>query len=240
MANTEIIETLQKQILRLQGGRRSKEEQAGLGLGPMESAFPGKIFPRGAVHELISFLPAEASSTNGFISAVLGKLMGHNGCCLWISSRRKIFPPALKAFGIEPARVLFADAWKVKDGLWAIEEGLKCGALTSVVGELSELSFNDSRRLQLAVEKSGVTGFIHRHQPKAINPVACVSRWKITPAPCSVDGNMPGLGFATWKVELLKVRNGEPGQWLVQWGPQGLTYIEEKVALPKIYELKTA
>lgn len=54
------------------------------------------------------------------------------------------------------------DAGKTKDSLWAIEEALKCNALIAVVGEITELTFNDSRRLQLAVEKSHVTGFIHR------------------------------------------------------------------------------
>jgi len=31
-----------------------------------------------------------------------------------------------------------------------------------------------------------------------------------------VDG-LPGLGFPRWQVELLKVRNGQPGSWVVEW-----------------------
>jgi protein ImuA len=142
MERAEIIEQLHKQILVLQGDQRSKEERSALGLGLIESAFPGKTFPRGAVHELVSLNSEAASSTNGFMSVVLGQLMKQDGCCMWISTKRKIFPPALRAFGIDPGRILFVDAWRVKDALWTIEEALKCEALNAVVGEVSELSFN--------------------------------------------------------------------------------------------------
>lgn len=240
VADQHIIEQLQRQILSMQGNHKPNEEGGNLGLGKIESAFPGKIFPRGAVHEFVSLNSEAASSTNGFISVVLGKLMKQGGCCIWISTRRNLFPPALKAFGVDPERILFVDAWRLKDALWTIEEALKCEALCAVVGEVSELSFNDSRRLQLAVEKSKVTGFIHRNLPKQINTVACVTRWKINPVASTLPNQMPGVGFPRWDVQLLKVRNGQPGQWLIQWGPQGLEYISEQIITPKTYERKTA
>jgi len=240
MTRVEIIEQLQNQILHLQGSHRQEDEQLPIGLGPIESAFPGKKFPRGAVHEFISFSPEDASSTSAFMSVVLAELMREKGSCVWISKGRRIFPPALKLYGIDPERVLFADAWKVKDIMWTIEEALKCDALTAVVGEISELSFNDSRRLQLAVEKSRVTGFIHRQQPRSINPVACVSRWKIKTVASVLPAGMPGVGFPRWEVELLKVRNGIPGKWLVQWSPRGLETIPEQTGRQIIYERETA
>jgi protein ImuA len=240
LADKDIIERLQKQILALQGSHTPSDEQLSIGLGEIESVFPEKIFPRAAVHELLSASSEDASSTNGFISVILGKLMQKSGCCIWISNRRKIFPPALKTFGLEPEQILFVDAWKVKDALWIIEEALKCDALTAVVGEISEISFNDSRRLQLAVEKSKVTGFIHRQQPKGINAVACVSRWKVTSVTSSLTGKVPGVGFPRWDVELLKVRNGQTGKWLVQWSPKGLEYISKQITTEKTHELKTA
>jgi protein ImuA len=240
MKRPEIIEQLQQQILSLQRNQKQTDEQLNIGLGQIESAFPGKVFPRGAIHELISLSSEEASSTNGFISVILGKLMPENGYCIWVSNNCKIYPLALKTFGIDPGRVLFVDTYKVKDALWTIEEALKCDALTAVVGEISELSFNDSRRLQLAVEQSKVTGFIHRQQPRSINTVACVSRWKISPVSSSLNGEMPGVGFPRWNAELLKVRNGKTGKWIVQWSPHGLEYISEQISTPDIYGRKTA
>jgi protein ImuA len=201
----------------------------------MEKSFAGNVFTKGAVHEFISNSAEEASCTSAFISVILGKLLSDTGHCLWISQvpRRSIFPPALQGFGIAAERMVFVDAGRSKEALWAIEEALKCEALTAVIGEITELSFNDSRRLQLAVEKSKVTGFIHRFKPKTENSVACVSRWKIKPL-ASKAGTLPGVGFSQWQVDLLKVRNGKPNHWQVQWSAQGLEYIRpEDKAMPE-------
>ena len=29
--------------------------------------------------------------------------------------------------------------------------------------------------------------------------------------------NMPGISFPRWQVELLKIRNGKPGRWQLEW-----------------------
>jgi protein ImuA len=236
----EIIDALQKQILTLQGIKTLETGQGQLGLGPIESAFPEKVFPRGAIHELVSFSPEEASSTNGFISVILGKLMREGGGCIWVSTRRTIYPPALKTFGIDPDRVLVIDAWRLKDALWTIEEALKCEAVQAVIGEIPELSFNDSRRLQLAVEKSRVTGFIHRNKPKQVNALACVSRWRVSPLPSGLNKSDTGVGFPKWNVELTRIRNGSPGKWILEWGPEGLEYITGEITRTKEYVRKIA
>jgi protein ImuA len=150
---------------------------------------------------------------------------------MWIGTSRKIFPPALKAFGIEPDQFIFVDLQKEKDVMWAMDEALKCDALTAVVAEMQDLSFTESRRLQLAVERSKVTGFVLRTNPKKISTTACVSRWKITPALTeSIDG-LPGIGFPQWKVELLRMRNGKPGTWNMRWENGKFKVIEQAQAI---------
>lgn len=186
------------------------------GLWEVEKAFPDHTFPLGAVHEFISYARESAAATNGFMAGLLAQLL-KKGTAVWVSNKRTIFPPALIQYGIDPERVIFIDVWKQKEVLWAIEEALKCNAVTAVIGELSELSFTESRRLQLAVEQSRVTGFIHRYTPKAENVTACVSRWKIAPVPGAIAGGLPGVGFSKWHVQLVKVRNGKPGSWQVEW-----------------------
>lgn len=237
MADRKIIEQLQNQILALQERRPATDTPpAALGLGEMEAALPGKIFPRGAIHELISAAPEDAACTNGFLSVLLGRLMHTSGHCLWVSTRRTIFPPALKAFGVEPHRLVFVDTRKIKDTLWTIEEALKCDALTAVVGEIGELDFNASRRLQLAVEQSGVTGFVHRYHPRTVSALACTTRWKITPLASGADDGLPGVGFPSWNVQLLKVRSGRPGEWQVRWSPEGFVYLggRSRIVTPHI------
>jgi protein ImuA len=136
---------------------------------------------------------------------------------LWISSSRTLFPPALKSFGLEPDRFIFIDLQKEKEVIWAMEEALKCEALSAVVGEIREIDFTASRRLQLAVEQSRVTGFILRNNYRNLNTTACVSRWKITPLSSESVDELPGIGFPKWKVELVRMRNGRSGVWDIQW-----------------------
>ena len=143
--------------------------------------------------------------------------MKNSGAVLWISTKRKIFPPALKNFGIDPARFIFIDLKKEKDILWAMEEALKCGALTAVVGEIQGIDFTSSRRLQLAVEESQVTGFIIRTNVSKLSTTACVSRWMISSTPSEPVEDLPGIGFPSWRVELMRMRNGRPGVWNVHW-----------------------
>jgi protein ImuA len=169
----------------------------------------------GAVHEFISYSKEAAAATNGFMSALMSALM-KNGTAIWVSNRRTIFPPALHFFGLQPERIIFIDLPNQQDVLWTIEEALKCNAVSAVVGELRELDFKESRRLQLAVEGSRVTGFIHRYNPRSENITASVTRWKISPLPGDAHG-MPGMGFPQWHVQLARVRNGKPGSWHVEW-----------------------
>jgi protein ImuA len=98
-----------------------------------------------------------------------------------------------------------------------MEEALKCDGLSAVIGEVPELSFTASRRLQLAVEKSQVTGFLIRRSVRHLNTTACVTRWKITSLPSESEDDLPGIGYPRWNVELLKVRNGKPGSWQIEW-----------------------
>ena len=223
----DIISELQTEILRLEGFKQCGRNAVDMGLGPIADSFPNALFPLGAVHEFLYGQPEDAAATDGFIAGLLAQLMGTGGTALWISASRTLFPPALKTFGIQPDRIIFVDLKKEKDILWAMEETLKCGALTAVVGELGEISFTGSRRLQLAVEQSQVTGFILRHNPRRVNTTACISRWKITPLPSSpvqhdsdrnaIIEDLPGIGFPQWKVELLRMRNGRPGVWNLKW-----------------------
>ena len=64
--------------------------------------------------------------------------MQSKGTAIWISATRKLFPAALKSFGIEPDHIIFIDLKKEKDILYAIEEALKCNKLTAVIGEIKQ------------------------------------------------------------------------------------------------------
>lgn len=236
----EIIRQLKEKLLVLEGfstGADSRKLDFGLGL--MDAAFPGGIFPSGAVHEFISPTERCAAATNGFISGLLSIHMKEGGTCLWVSAGRRLFPPALKFFGVEPHRVIFIDVKREKDILWVMEQGLKCKALAAVVAEPGNVSFAESRRLQLAIEESRVTGFLHRYRPRTESPLACVSRWKIRPLPSLSADGLPGVGLPRWEVELVKIRNGRPGIWQLEWYDAGFRHLSvQKQAIPEPVILK--
>lgn len=214
----DIITRLRRDILPLQGFKTATQDTVLDELfGTMKTAFPNAGFPMGAVHEFLAASAEDMAATSGFISGILSALLKKGGAAVWIGNAKTIFPPALACFGIAAEKIIFIHLKKEKEMLWAMEEALKCEGLAAVIGEIPELDFTASRRLQLAVEESRVTGFILRRNARMVNTTACVTRWKITPLASRLPGGMPGLGFPCWNAELLKVRNGKPGSWAIEW-----------------------
>ncbi|UCJ10236.1 Error-prone repair protein ImuA [Chitinophaga pendula] len=213
----EIIAQLQQDILLLQGFKPVAATTVQVGLGMMADAFPNGVFPTGAIHEMIGGSAEEVAATTGFIGGILGAMMERGGACLWIGRTECVFPPAFAMYGIAPERMIFIRLERDKDILWAMEEALQCEGLVAVVGEIREVSFTVSRRLQLAVERSHVTGFVLRYRPRRLEATACVARWQVRPQASISEGDLPGVGYPCWEVSLLKVRNGRTGVWKIGW-----------------------
>ncbi|WP_407430640.1 ImuA family protein [Arcticibacter sp.] len=228
-AKKELIEKLQKDILLWQGYKPQESGTAEqIGLGIVETAFPNGIFPTKGIHEFICAMPEHSAASEGFIGALLAVLMKDGAGCVWISTSRKLYPASLRTFNVDPERIIFMDVSKEQDVLWIMEESLKCDALCAVVAEINSLNVTESRRLQLAVEKNGVTGFILRKNPrKAISNIA-TARWRISPLPSYNEEEMPGIGFPRWNVELLKVRNGTLGSWELEWAGDRFVNIDHE------------
>ncbi|QPH38640.1 ImuA family protein [Pedobacter endophyticus] len=232
-AKRELFQKLQQDILLWQGFKPLSAGKAErIGLGEIEDAFPGKVFPQKAIHEFITVLPEHAAASEGFIAGLLSVLMENGAACVWASTSRGLFPASLSLFNVEPERIIFMDVQTEKDVLWITEEALKCEGLAAVVAEVNNLSLIESRRLQLTVEKSGVTGFILRKDENKTASTVATARWRISPLPSQTEEGMPGLGFPRWQVELLKVRNGNPGSFVLEWA--GEKFEEVKKAKKEI------
>jgi protein ImuA len=235
----DTISRLRKDILLWEGFKpAAPNHEDRVGLGPIEAAFPNGVFPTGAIHEMMCPTPELAAATCGFMAGLLSSLMQQGGVCLWIGVSRKLFPPSLMAFDVAPDQMIFVDLQREKDVLWVMEEALKCVGLAAVIAELREISFAQSRRLQLAVESSKVTGFLLRNDPRKLGTTTCVARWQITPIPSEPQDELPGVGFPRWNVELLKVRNGNPGNWKLEWADGRFTIIEEEITANELQERK--
>lgn len=213
----DIISQLQTDIHRLEGFKPANAPSLDLALGSIQKAFPKATFPLGAVHEFLSTEKEDMAAVRGFITGLISRVMANHGATLWISPNRRVFPPALTNYGLQPERLIFVDVPNERDIMPVLYEALKCSAVSAVVAEARNLDFTTSRRLQLAVEQSQATGFVIRNHVPKLNPTACISRWKISSLPSEAYDGLPGIGFPKWRVELLRMRNGKTGNWEVQW-----------------------
>jgi protein ImuA len=237
-AKKEIFLKLQQDILLWQGFKPHAGGKAEhIGLGRIEQSFPGGVFPKRAIHEFITISPQDSAASDGFIAGLISVLMDDGAACVWVSASRRLFPASLSLFNVEPERIIFIDVESEKDLLWVTEEALKCEGLAAVVAEINNLSLIESRRLQLAVEASGVTGFILRKDASKAASTVATARWRISPLPTDTEDGMPGLGYPRWQVDLLKVRNGNPGSFVLEWAGECFEEIEQsaKVAADKLW-----
>lgn len=212
-------------------------ERRGAEAGPAEGALPfghpgldahlpGGGLLLGALHEVAGAGPDVEHGAAAALFAA-GALARLHGKVLWALERRDLFAPALAGAGLHPGRVLYVEAGRPAAVLLAMEEGLRHGgALRGVVGELSgRLSLTASRRLQLAAEASGGVAFVlrrsRRHDDPALaEPSAAMTRWRVgalpSPPPLPHAPDVPGLGRARWRLDLVRCRGGEPRSWTVE------------------------
>jgi protein ImuA len=163
--------------------------------------------------ELFAVHPRDGGWT-GFLLAQVGTAKP----LLWVQERMaivesgRIHPP-----GLSLQNLIHVAARDARDALWAMEEGVRCAALSAVIGELwgdpRALDFTATRRLAIACERSGVPCWLVRLGGTA-NLSGARMRWRIASAPSllnPLDPRAPGL--PAWDAELFRARGFPPGRW---------------------------
>lgn len=139
---------------------------------------------------------------------------------LWVQDRMailesgRIYPPGLG--GID---VLHVEARDARTALWAMEEGVRCSALSAVIGELygdpAALDFTATRRLAVASERSEVPCWLVRLGGTA-NLSGARMRWRIASSQSLVNPLDPRApGMPAWDAELFRARGAPPGRWTI-------------------------
>lgn len=222
-AKARVIDTLRAQIRKLEGiGEPAGAAVMRVGLPPVDRVLPDGGLPLGCVHEVVS---GEHGAATGFCAVLSARVLETrgSGTLLWLQRGDDLYLPGLVRYGIAPGGVItVAGLTKPADMLWALEEALKCNALGAVVAEVDQVGFTASRRLQLAAESAGITGFLISRDSNGVAGAtsAAVTRWRLTSAPSQADG-LPGVGAPCWQVELLRARGGRPASWSVVWQESG-------------------
>lgn len=205
--------------------------------GPAEHPHAGSTVPRMADFRACPnglgerwHLPAPPSSTlfEFFAShprdgGWTGFLLAQLDCSkplLWVQDRMamlesgRIHPP-----GLPIQDLIHVEARDSKDALWAMEEGVRCSALSAVIGEIwgdpKALDFTATRRLAVASERSGTPCWLVRLAGTA-NLSGARMRWRIASAPSLLNDLDPKApGAPAWNAELFRARAMPPGRWVV-------------------------
>lgn len=224
-AQSPAITELRDRIARIERihNRGAPAKHLSLGIPKIDQVLPGGGLGLAALHEAASAGPdtEQAAAATLFIAGLLARL---DGPVLWVLRQADLFAPGLAGAGLQPHRVVFAEAGKTV--LPVMEEGLRHPGLTAVVGEFSgRLSLVASRRLQLAAEQAGMLAILIRRSnsfddPVLNEPTAAATRWRIAalPSPPALpdDPDTPGVGRARWRLDLTRCRGGKPGSWITE------------------------
>jgi protein ImuA len=171
--------------------------RVGAGLGVGVEKWRGNAFssPQGGRQKggkLIFVLP-----TYGFRE--YGRLHGHG----------------LRTLGLDPAHIILVETTHRRDTLWALEEVLRSGAPTAVVGFIDKLDLKTSQRLHLAATDSSLPLFLMR-PAQDLESSAAATRWRVNTAKAARD-RFGLIIRPRWHLQLERCRNGRPGEWVVEY-----------------------
>lgn len=110
------------------------------------------------------------------------------------------FAPALSQHGLRLERVLVIQAQQAEDILWAAEQSLRCRSFGAVLAWPAAVRDREIRRLQLAAEAGGSTGFLYRSVDAAREASPAALRLKLRRADRSA-----------LQIDVLKCRGGRSG-----------------------------
>lgn len=209
-----VMEELRERLERITQGPARQQETLPFGLPAIDDHLPSGGLKLGSLHEVSGggngVVDGAASAL--FCAGIAARLKGK---ILWCVTRPDLFMPALTQAGLSQNRLIMVECRDEKGVLDCFEEGLRCNGFGAVVGEVSKLSMNMSRRLQLTAETSGVAALAlrrWRHPSGAVDfgqPTAAVTRWRISVRPSS-PLPVRGVGRSRWNMELLRARGAEP------------------------------
>jgi protein ImuA len=214
MSAITMIERLRQQIHLLENAQMHFSRTVSVA-DAVDAWLPHGGLSAGCIHEVKG---SSLASTIAFSAILSARLAGEDGNVLYIAPDRLLHPLGLLPYGVKPERILHISPRRTQDLAWAVMEALRCAQVSSVIALLGGLDQTASRRLQLAAEESGATGFLLGQATSA--PVASViTRWKVSSIAARSNQR---FDEPVWAVDLLYCRGGRPGNWILEWRGQKL------------------
>ena len=179
------------------------------------------------------FCSADDAAADGLALAFalhLGAFRGKaDPAWLWVQDSRSIhFSGRTYIHGLPAhlqSNLLHVAASRPVDALWAMEEGVRCRALSFVIGEIAgnpaALDFTATRRLVLASARSGVPLLLIRRGAERELSAARM-RWQVSAGPSEPDAwDTRAPGSPTADAQLFRARAFRPGKFSLAHGVNG-------------------
>jgi protein ImuA len=189
----------------------------------VDSCLPGGGLALGRWHEAVGEgMEIETAAAAAAFVAALATPLAARGAVVWVMRREDLYAPGLAGLGFPAERLIQVCAPSEACALAALEDALGAAGVAAAIGEVEALDLTAGRRLQLACERGGATGFVIRRRlfggEKATLGLAAAAstRWRIASAPSEPAPGEPGLGPPRWRVELERCRGGRTGSWIME------------------------
>ncbi len=156
-----------------------------------------------------------------FLAAAAGEAACRSGLMVaapraWFRERGRLLAGGLAQLGLKGQTVLMIAPATEIEALWALEEGLRSGAVGLAVGAVEAASLLATRRLDLAARAAGATVVLIKTRP-AQDLSAARRRWRVAPHPSGPHPFDPkASGSPRWRVVLERSRDGAAGAWILE------------------------
>lgn len=166
------------------------------GFAGLDALLPDGGWPRGALVEILVGGPGRGGLD--LILPALARLSREGRWVALVAPPLSPYAPGWAGAGLDLCRLLLIHAPEGHEGLWALEQALRSGACSAVLGWLGRMAMPSLRRLQLAAEAGRVTGFLFRPEAAQADPSPAPLRLQVATRPKGLE------------VRILKCRGGWP------------------------------
>ncbi|MCR5877950.1 ImuA family protein [Phenylobacterium sp. J367] len=217
------LAALKAKVAALEAGGRPDSESLPFGAPDIDLCLPGGGLPLGRWHELVADgMELETAAAAAAVAALMAAPLARRGEAVWVLRRDDLWAPGLLGLGFPPERLIQVCARDEAEALSVMEDALSTVGVSAVFGEVEAVDLTAGRRLQLACEKMGATGFVIRRRPyggtakKEAAGSAATTRWRVASAPSEPAMGELGLGAPRFRLALERCRGGRTGAWFVE------------------------
>jgi len=209
-------------VAALETGGRAALARLPFGADAVDAALGGGL-ALGRWHEIGGEgLDIETAAAPAAFAALTAAPLARRGWAVWVLRQGDLWAPGLEGLGFPPERLIQVCARCEAEALGVMEDALATEGVAAVLGEVEAVDLTAGRRLQLACEKQGATGFVIRRRPfggqakREAPGSAAATRWRIGSAPSEPPAGEFGLGAPRFNATLERCRGGRPGAWLFE------------------------